>query len=80
MLTIAASLFFALSLIGSVAVILMMAFGYRARIRQALAYGFDDSHPRTETAATSYRRRVLKPQQILNQHRSLQPATLRVAA
>jgi hypothetical protein len=80
MLTITISTFFAFAFFGSAAVIGMMFFQYRDRIASVIENGLRADPSEAVFPSSAYRHRTVKTQQLMTQHRSLQPAPLRAAA
>ncbi len=80
MLIFAISAFFALSLIGAMVVIGTTILGYRKRIAEVVSCGLAIPEFGSAVVPEPYLHRVIKPRQMLSQHRSLQPAPLRAAA
>ena len=80
MLGIAISSFFALALFGSITVIALMFAQYRDRIASVIESELGSEREGAAIASLPYRHRTVKAPQLMNQHRSLQPAPLRAAA
>jgi hypothetical protein len=80
MLAIAISSFFAISFFGASAVIAMMFFQYRHRIASVIQTELQANRSAASFRSSDYRHRTVKTPQLMNQHRSLQPAPLRAAA
>jgi len=80
MLGIAVSVFFALALLGSVAVIAMMFFQYRDRIASVVQNERQADRTDSPLRSSAYRHRSAKAAMPMTQYRSLKPAPLRAAA
>jgi hypothetical protein len=80
MLTIAISTFFMFAFLGSATVIGMMFFQYRDRIASVIQNELRIDPSEAASPSSAYRHRTVKTQQLMKQHRSLQPAPLRAAA
>lgn len=80
MLSIAISSFFALTLIGSAAVIAAMFLQYRDRIVSVMENELRAEPCEAAFPSSPYRPRTVKTPKLMTQHRSLQRDLLRVAA
>ncbi|MGB5483612.1 hypothetical protein [Parasphingorhabdus sp.] len=80
MLSFAISTLFALAFFGSATVIAMMFVQYRGKIVSVIQSELKADQSAAVSRPTAYRHRTVKVSQLMNQHRSLQSAPLRVAA
>ena len=80
MLAFAIAAFFSLSLVGALFIIGMMFYGYKERIKQIILDGLNRNSAGPVVTPNPYRHRMIRPRQMVQQHRTLQPAQLRAAA
>ena len=80
MLGIAISTFFAIAFLSAAAVIATMFLQYRDKIACVIQAELKPVRVKAGAPSSPYRHRTVKTPQLMNQHRSLQPALLRAAA